>query len=899
MYAALFRTLWVRNPDSLAGDGRGLRRIGVALLAGAALAALIVGVVHDGARARPWPFHPSRLIAATIVELAVLGWSVYLWAWILACFAGPQPAYQSLLRAWRAATLAKYLPGSIWPAASTVEMAARIGASPVALPSAFVIHAALNLVGALTVGALFGGSLGSAGPAVSPWLAATGVFGALALVHPRVVNAVVARAARVARLDAPAWEGTWAVGATLLLLSIATWVAYGAAFALFLSSLAPTARVTWLDLAGINALAFTAGFVAFFAPGGIGVREAALVALLGTVVPGTGARFGIAASSRLWLVLTEIVGGMLVVVAGRQRRPARVRAVPGAVEVRGNGSSVGRPPHVDYRRRRDNACATVLRGVRVDLLTDTRDALAEITSACGAATRSIWIAQLAFDADCVAQTNDARAESTLLETIAAAARRLTPDGTPLDVRIVLNGGLLLDTSPALRRAIAALGAGANVQVRTVKAFPQVMHAKVLVVDGAHAFLMSASFVNGYWDDARHAPVGAPNAGLGVTDRPLHDVAVRLRGAAVSPLVDWFADLWSGPASEQRAPSFRARVPAERAGGIANVLGEGPLCRDGCDSSSARPSAGSRARTDNALYPDDAVRILRTMPNAVSRGGGRMEILDAYLDAIGRATSYIYLESQYFSSRPIARAVSEALDARPELEVIVVLNQNPDVTAYRAWQDARLAEHRLLDHPRVGVFALWSTAPSLRVPGRTEITQVFVHSKVAVIDDSWATLGTANLDGASLHAYGDDFARWPGRRVFGAYRNYDLNVALLDGVDGEPRTGVAASLRQRLWARHLGLAESGLTKRPADGWLPTWRARAADNVRRLVAGGHPPPAGRALPYVPCAHPRAQLRALGIDVEAAGLDLRFDPSWLDVRWNAGWVKKMFPERVRRWL
>jgi len=869
MYTTFFRALSVRNPD-VRTVAHGLRRTGVTVLAAAALTVVIIGVAHDGARVgtRHWAFHPSRLIAATVVELTALAWSVYLWSWILACFAGPRPGYHGLLRVWRAATLAKYLPGSIWPAVSTIEMATRVGASPVALPSSFVIHAALNLVGALTVGACFSGAFGSAGVTDSPWLAASAVLGGLTVVHPRLVNTAVGRAARLLRRDAPVWEGTWAVGATLLALSVATWVAYGAAFALFLSSLVPlvpTERVTWLALAGINALAFTAGFAAFFAPGGVGVREAALVALLGGIVSGTGARLAIAASSRLWLVLTEIVGGLLVVAVG-WRRTARVGVAPGALDLASNGSILERPSHVGQRGHRENAFATVRRGTQVDLLTDTRDALEKITAASAKATRSIWIAQLAFDADCVAHPNGVPAESTLLETLAAAARRLTPDGTPLDVRIVLNGGLLLDTSPALRRAIAALGAGANVQVRTVKAFPQVMHAKVLVVDAADAFVMSASFVNGYWDGARHAPSGASDAGLGVTDRPLHDVAVGLRGTAVAPLAEWFEDLWNGAAaSEARAGQPSTRAP-----------------------STESPAAGPCA-----------VTILRTMPNDRSGHGGRTEILDAYLDAIDGARSCIYLESQYFSSRPIARAVRAALDRQPDLELIVVLNQNPDITAYRAWQDARLAEHRLLDHPRAGIFALWSTAPSLRAPGRAEITQVFVHSKVAVIDDAWATLGTANLDGASLHAYGDDFARWPGRRLFAGSRNYDVNVALLDGVDGEWPAGVAASLRRRLWSRHLGMAEGALAQRPAGGWLSLWRAHAADNVRRLAAGGQPPPTGRALPYVPHAHPRAQLRALGIDVETAGLDLRFDPSWLDVRWNAGWVKKMFPERVRRWL
>jgi phosphatidylserine/phosphatidylglycerophosphate/cardiolipin synthase-like enzyme len=316
---------------------------------------------------------------------------------------------------------------------------------------------------------------------------------------------------------------------------------------------------------------------------------------------------------------------------------------------------------------------------------------------------------------------------------------------------------------------------------------------------------------------------------------------------------------------------------------------------------ATTAAPARATvTAAAATGASAVRILRTTPDAPRLpGSGRTEILDAYLEAIARATEYVYLESQYFSARPIAQAVRSALDARPELELILVLNQNPDVTGYRAWQDARLAEHGLLAHPRVGVFALWSVVPSRIAPGRVEVTQVFVHSKVAVIDDAWATLGTANLDGASLHSYGDDFVRWPGRRAFDGYRNYDLNVALLDGVGGEARTGVAGTLRRRLWARHLGVPEQDLHTRPADGWLPLWRARAAENVARIAAAAAPPPRGRALPYVPLAHPRAQLRALGIDPDASGLQLRFDPGPLEVRYNLGWIEKTLPEWVRRWL
>ena len=836
----------------------------------AALLCAAVALLRETAhlRSQNWTLRPWRLAVATILELLTLAWGVYLWSRILSCFDGAAPGYRNLLRAWRASTIARYLPGSVWSAASTIEMAGRIGVSPIALPSSFLIQGALSLVGALTIATLSGSTRSPAGVTVSPWLAAAAALGAVMLVHPRVVNALVSRAARAAGRTAPRWEASWPAGALLLLLHVAAWASYGVAFALFLSALAPAAEIRWLDLAGINALAFVAGFVVFFAPGGLGIRETALVGLLAAILPGWGMRVAVAAASRVWLVLTEIAGGALVTVVGR-RDPAwaghaRAHQPHTVPEVR-----EGDEPRVPLSPAATSSGA--VRDTAVDLLTDTRAALADILAACDAATRSIWISQLAFDADCAAHPDRAPHGRTLLETLVAAAQRVAPNGAPLDVRIVLNGGLLLDTSPALRRAIAALGADGTVQLRTVMAFPQVMHAKVLVVDGEDAFLSSASFVNGYWDDARHAPEGALDAGAGTAERPLHDVAVRLRGSAARELGAWFEELW-----DRAAP--------------------------GAPDADTTPVASPSQPSAPAPAADVAVRVLRTQPDA-GDAPGRTEILDAYLDAISRARSCIYLESQYFSARPIARAVRMALDAHPALEVVLVLNQNPDITAYRAWQDARLAEHGLLGHPRVGVFALWSATPSLRMAGRIELTQVFVHSKVGVIDDRWATLGTANLDGASLHSYGDDFASWAGRRVFGGYRNYDLNIELLDepnaggGRSRMPLTGLVPTLRQRLWSRHLGLPEEDLLERPAGGWLPMWRRRAAAHVAAVKRGE--PPTGRALPYVPRAHPRAQLRALGIDLDAAELVLRFDPGWIETHCSPGWMLKLLPDRVRAWL
>lgn len=823
------------------------------LTIGAVVAAIVFAVRGAGVDAsrlgaHAWSVRPVRLLAATALEVALLAWGVFLWSRIVARFDASRPSYRALLRVWCGTTLAKYVPGGVWSIAATVEMARRSGASPIALPSAFVLQGALNVTGALVVAAF------ARRASVTPVLVVVGVAAALLLVRPATIDALVRVAARVARRDAPRWRGTWRDGVLLLALHVATWGAYGAAFALFVSGVAPAAHAPWTTLAAINALAFVAGFVAFFAPGGVGVREAALVGLLAPYVPATGARIAVAAASRLWLMLTEVVGGTLV--AATLPRAAQRAATRHAVRrTSPDGFDIG----------------------PVQPLVDTRAALVDITEVCRGATRSIWIAQLAFDADCVAVDPDAEGRhQPLLDAILDTARRSAAAGAPVDVRIVLQGGLLLDTSPALRRAIAAAYDGDNVRVRTIRAFPQVMHAKLLVVDERDAFVMGASFVNGYWDGARHHGVGASDVSPGTGERPLHDVAIRVGGAAARAVARSFTELWD----DARGPRG-AREPEE-----------------GID---AQSIATSESEACTPCAPHAAARVIRTTPaRGVARHrGGDTTILDAYRAAIAGATDLLYVESQYFSARPIARAVRDALDANPRLEVVLVLNQNPDVTGYRAWQDARLAEHDLLAHERVGVFALWSAIPSCTTPHSRELTQVFVHSKVAVVDDAWATVGTANLDGASLHAYGDDFTAWWARCAFARCRNYDVNVELRDDVGGAPSSGVARDLRVGLWSRHLGLPMNALATPPAAGWLALWRAHAAANVASLATRDGGLPRGRVLPYVPQAHPRSQLRALGIDAEAAGLALRFDPGRLDVLCNAGWVKKLFPERVRRWL
>jgi len=453
--------------------------------------------------------------------------------------------------------------------------------------------------------------------------------------------------------------------------------------------------------------------------------------------------------------------------------------------------------------------------------------------------------QLALDVDCIAYDAGYTLGPNVAEAIADAAEL-----RDVDVRILMNQTLLLDTVTPLRKWLAAQSRN-PARVRGMSRFPQLFHAKIVIVDWKELFLVGSPFVNGYWDNSSHLPTDARRPLRELGGRPLHDVSVRLTGPVLTEAIALYSEWWNAASPDEPADTRKAQPP--------------------------QPTRRS------------AVRLVTTSPAGRTRSS-RIDILHACLEGIARARSLIYIEHQYLSARPVVDALKVALEKNRDLEVIMVLNQNPDVTAYRRWQNNRLRKSGLLGHERVGVFSLWSTETEAnRI---VAVSQVFVHSKVLVVDDSWAMVGSANLDGVSLYSYGDDFAGPLARRVFRNVRNFDVNVVIRDGIDGVIASGIIASLRTRLWAEHLGASPRALRDRPARGWLSLWRKRAEKNVIALDANDsrhryH----GFAMPYSLRAAPARQLSDMGVRRRAGSPELRFNPGWMEVYLSPNWVRNMF--------
>ena len=497
------------------------------------------------------------------------------------------------------------------------------------------------------------------------------------------------------------------------------------------------------------------------------------------------------------------------------------------------------------------------RRATVSWLVDNAAAYRESVAAIERASRSIWLTQLAFDADCVAWGNvstqdGGRRPVVLLDALRKAAAR------GVAVRIILNESFLLDTATPLRAALEGETA-LDIRIRGISRFPQLVHAKMLIVDEREAVLLGSPFVNGYGDDARHHPADETRPERELGGRPVHDLSFRVTGPPVATLGTIFAELWNDVSigSDDDAPI------------------------------ECRPRPASRL--------ERGMSIVRTAPRGVlrHRPAGVTEIVDEIERGLGRARRLVYVEHQYLSSRRVIAALARALRREAKLEVVVVLNQNPDVTAYRGWQNVRLRDAGLLDHPRVGVFALWRAAPA--TDGRHDwvVNQLFVHSKALIVDDAWVTAGSANLDGVSLHSYGDDFSGRLGRRVFRDVRNFDVNIVVRSRPDAEDNA--ARDLRRLLWAEHLGTLAPASFDVEEGGALWRWRAAAASGAALLNARPMPnAPEGEAspivLPYSPRPRPREQLH----DAHVRGierLDVRFDPGWIERHLSPNWVRNMF--------
>ncbi|MEU7552848.1 phospholipase D family protein [Streptomyces sp. NPDC044571] len=327
------------------------------------------------------------------------------------------------------------------------------------------------------------------------------------------------------------------------------------------------------------------------------------------------------------------------------------------------------------------------------------------------------------------------------------------------------------------------------------------------------------------DDASHCgdAQAMPLAAAYGPRPPWHDVHLAVRGPAVGDLEAAFRERWDDPAPLSRSPLMRLRELLRhedtRPGTLPPQLPDPPPC-------------GSHT-----------VQVLRTYPNRLLRGypfapDGERSIARGYLKALKRAKALVYVEDQYLWSPSVVDAFARALRDNPELRLIAVVPTVPEqdgrltLPMYLVGRVTALERLRRAGADRVAVYGLENRSG----------TPVYVHAKVCVIDDVWASVGSDNIN---LRSWTHDS---------------ELSCAVLDESPDTRRPGdpgglgdgarrFARELRLELAREHLDGGEPDVLCDPV-GAFEAFAASAAALDSWYEDGGRGPrPPGRLRAYRP--------------------------------------------------
>jgi len=377
---------------------------------------------------------------------------------------------------------------------------------------------------------------------------------------------------------------------------------------------------------------------------------------------------------------------------------------------------------------------------------------------------------------------------------------------------------------------------------TVRGFDQpvpdqgVMHCKMVIVDGTRAVVIGSPFSQRYFDTQKHT-VEEPRRGSN-TSPIVHDVSIGIRGPAVRDLHETMCLFWNEDLDTDHIVT---------------------------DTDPPQQTTG-----EDGLATVQVVRTLNGTRFDSLNGKSEKGILECYLRAFAAAETYIYLETQYFTDSVITDALISVLTEKPALELILVVNIEPDVFLYPGRQAKQIARIRKAGGSRVGVFTRWVCTDDVF----SWVAPVYLHSKAAAVDDIWSTIGSANLDGLSL-----DHNLLLSPLVFGETTASEVNISVVEKTSDPVASRFSALVRRRLWAEHLGFVRPDgnpapehpdLANRPSTGWVKLWETKASAALQRLNLGGLDPLPGFVLHYPDkdagkVTTPRKHLAAVGLDLD----------------------------------
>lgn len=266
----------------------------------------------------------SWVLLATAIVFAVYAMLIQSWRMLLGGWGGALP-YPTAVRIWTVANLGRWIPGKLWSISALGVMASEAGVSGIAAAGAALLGTLLNLGAGFGIMAITGaGALDKLQPGLRVMAAVLGaafVVGVILL--PRLLPPLLTRLAAWRGLPEPPSQLPARTLWLAVTMNAASWVGYGIAFACFSRGVTPAVSGNPVLFIALFSASYLLGYIVLVAPGGLGVRELALLGLITAVGAGGQADAAVlSVTSRVWLVVLEVLPGLigLLVAPGRRSR---------------------------------------------------------------------------------------------------------------------------------------------------------------------------------------------------------------------------------------------------------------------------------------------------------------------------------------------------------------------------------------------------------------------------------------------------------------------------------------------------------------------------------------------------------------------------------------------------
>jgi hypothetical protein len=290
-----------------------------------ALAAIVIALVARKLIAE-WgavrlALHEARpnwlaLAVSGVVVLATYAVLIETWRVILRGWQHEIP-FLDAARIWTISNLGKYLPGKVWSITALAVMSREYGVSAAEGATASVLVTLINTIVGFAVAIVAGASLLRIPPVL---VAAIAVMAAAVLASPSALPRLGLWAGQLFRREIVLRPLTHRVLLGAAVLTCVAWLMYGVAFWLFTKGVLGAAPGALRNYVAVFAGSYLIGFIAIFAPAGVGPREGAMGIALQRAGLAAGPAYLLVVASRLWLTALEVIPPLFFLAFVRRRR---------------------------------------------------------------------------------------------------------------------------------------------------------------------------------------------------------------------------------------------------------------------------------------------------------------------------------------------------------------------------------------------------------------------------------------------------------------------------------------------------------------------------------------------------------------------------------------------------